>query len=337
MRALLIPGNGRFARQRATDDAWIFSRLDGPKASWMTPERLAEQRRMLPAIAYSRLWLNQWSTGGGDALTPEVIDRAFHAELQPMTSRGSSWLFVAGVDLGLTRDCAAVVVLAVPAGGSAGKIRLAHNRLWRPPSSGKINLLDVERHILNLDEQFGLEAVSFDSFQCEHLAQTLEADADHRRRNARRVHWAQPWMREIPPTPSNLRLQASMTIEFFNDFRIQLYPCEPLHRDLHKLRVEEKSYGMRLTSPRDGDGHGDTFSAFALALLMANEVAGTQPILITSLFDRQSDSYDAAFARRLAEYQREQQEMTQLTSNDDFCDAVCAGRVTVVGSANPFA
>lgn len=38
-----------------TDPAWHFSRLDGPKASWLTAERLEEQRRMLPAVAYARL------------------------------------------------------------------------------------------------------------------------------------------------------------------------------------------------------------------------------------------------------------------------------------------
>lgn len=63
-------------------------------------------------------------------------------------------------------------------------------------------------------------------------------------------------------------------IESFADHRFQLYPCEPLHRDLLKLRVEEKSYGFRLSSPRDSDGHGDTFSAFALALVLAHEHAG---------------------------------------------------------------
>ena len=51
-----------------TDPAWLFSRLDGPQASWITPARLEEQRRMLPPMAFARLWLNQWSSGGGDAL-----------------------------------------------------------------------------------------------------------------------------------------------------------------------------------------------------------------------------------------------------------------------------
>jgi hypothetical protein len=279
-----------------TDEAWYFSRLDGPQASWLTPERLAEQRRMLPAIAYSRLWDNRWSTGGGDALTPEVINAAFVSGLSPMTG-------VAEGDLGLTRDCAAVVVLAVDASGRAGKIRLAHNRLWRPDGA-KINLLDVEQHILKLDAAFSLECIGFDPWQAEHLMQTIEADTNHYRRNELfPLPQHKSWVREIPPTPTNLRDQASLTIEFFNDRRLQLYECEPLRRDLNKLRVEEKSYGVRLVSPRDGDGHGDTFSAFALALLLANEVAGDPPVIGRPLDCESPDSQTDWFSRRQSDYE----------------------------------
>jgi hypothetical protein len=269
-----------------TDLAWLFSRLDGPCASWLTPERLAEQRRMLPAVAYARLWENQWSSGGGDALREEDVRAAFADDLQPMKGTEPGWLFVAGVDLGLTRDCSAVVVLGVPAGGRAGRIRLAHNRLWRPTLGRKIDLTEVERHILSLDAQYNLETVAFDPWQAESMAQRLEADSGHRRRNALRQRFSnKPWMREIPPTAANLRDQATLIIESFADRRLQLYDCEPLRHDLLKLRVEEKSYGLRLVSPRDGTGHGDTFSAFALALLVAHELAGKKRFVVTSMLD----------------------------------------------------
>ncbi len=320
-------------RQTArTDEAWYFSRLDGPKASWLTEKRLAEQRRMLPQIAYSRLWLNEWSSGGGDALTPEDIEAAFIDGLQPMDGTEKDYLFVTGVDLGLTRDCAAVVVLAVPYGGGAGKIRLASNKIWRPTLGNKINLLDVERHVLELDKQFGLEQIGFDPWQMEHLAQTLEADTNRNRRDQRRFH-AEPWLREFPPIAANLRQQATLTIEFFQDHRFQFYDCEPLRRDLHKLRVEEKSYGCRLTSPRDGEGHGDTFSAFALALLIAHELAGKKPVFLTPLGHDNGGSYLDQFISRQADYDREQS-LLDLPEEDPsgFLDAMREGRV----SRSPF-
>lgn len=253
-----------------TDPDWYFTRLDGPRASWMTPERLAEQRRMLPTVAYARLWENQWSSGGGDALTREDIAAAFVDGLAPMTGGERGYRFVGGVDLGLKRDSSAVVVLGAHA--TSGKIRLARHKLWRPMPGRKVDLMAVERYLRELDEQYKLEAVGFDPWQAEHLAQRLEAD--HRSRNGRQRHWVKPWMREVAPLAANLREMASLTIESFTDRRLQLYDCPPLHADLSKLRVEEKSYGFRLTSPRDATGHGDTASAFCIALMIAHEAAG---------------------------------------------------------------
>lgn len=317
------------------DPAWLFSRIEGPQASWLTPARLAEQRRMLPAVAYSRLWENLWSSSGGDALLPSDIDAAFVEALQPMTGRERGWLFVGGVDLGLTRDCSAVVVLAVPAGGKAGRIRLAHARLWRPTLGQKIDLLEVEGHILKMDEQYGLETVAFDVWQAESMAQRLEADTGHRRRNQRRRYGNQPWMREVPPTAANLRAQATLIIESFADRRLLLYDYEPLRRDLLKLRCEEKSYGIRLSSPRDGDGHGDSFSAFSLALLIAHELAGKRTFVVRSLLDPLGDVCETDFQRAIREHEAraasiaaEQEHYSQQDDDrDDFLEGL---------QANPF-
>lgn len=268
------------------DEAWYFSRLDGPVASWMTPKRLAEQRRMLPATAFARLWLNQWSASGGDALTPEDIAAAFFSDLQPMTGNESGWQFMAGVDLGLVRDSSAVVVLAVPEGGRSGKIRLAHHRLWRPTPGTKIDLLEIERHILDLDEQFDLQLVALDSWQAEHLAQRLEADTSHKRRNQIKLRFGtEPWVRPINPTGSTCRDTASRMVEYFSDRRLQLFACEPLRSDLLKLRAEEKSYGIRFVSPRDETGHGDSASAFGLALLIAGEIGARKTVTAGGVSD----------------------------------------------------
>jgi hypothetical protein len=291
-----------------TDEQWIFSRLDGPQASWMTNSRLEEQRRMLPAIAYARLWLNVWSAGGGDALTPADIDAAFKLNLEPMTGNETGYCFVGGLDLGLTRDSSAFVILATPKGGTAGQIRLAHHKLWRPVLGKKVDLMEVERHILEIDKAYGLEQIAFDPWQAELLGQRLEADSNRKRRSQRAYRWSLPWMRAIPPTGANLRQLASLTIECFQDHRLQLFPCENLRNDLLKLRTEEKSYGFRLTSPRDGDGHGDSFSAFALALLITHDQAGRPTVIAgNSLTDTSSMESFASFQRRIEELQFEQE------------------------------
>ena len=67
-------------------------------------------------------------------------------------------------------------------------------------------------------------------------------------------------------------------------------PCPPLRRDLLKLRCEEKSYGVRLTSPRDGEGHGDSFSALSLALLVGHELAGKVRVDAGALLCKEIDN-----------------------------------------------
>jgi phage terminase large subunit-like protein len=327
------------------DEAWHFSRLDGPVASWISASRLAEQKRMLPLIAFQRLWMNEWSSCGGDALTPADIAAAFRDDQEQMSGKEPGWLFVAGLDLGLTRDCSAVVVLAVRDDGRSGHIRLAYNRLWRPTPGKKIELPEVEKHILELDDQYNLRFVGFDPWQAEHMAQRLEALSEHRRRltdiyRPRRLPGTQPWMRSIQPTAANLRAQATLTIECFQDHRLQLDPCEPLHRDLLKLRVEEKSYGIRLVSPRDGEGHGDTFSAFVLALLIGHELAGKRPVVCGPMFSSadsgryQTSAYERALnasAGYAAQLERESRELAAAHANHNYEIQLAMARV---GRAN---
>jgi hypothetical protein len=178
--------------------------------------------------------------------------------------------------------------LAVPAGGYSGKIRLANHRLWRPTPGRKIDLLEIERHILDLDAQYDLQLVALDSWQAEHLAQRLEADTEHKRRNQIKLRFGtEPWVRAIQPTGSVLRDTASRMVEYFSDRRIQLFPCEPLRSDLLKLRAEEKSYGIRFVSPRDETGHGDSVSAMSLALMIAGEIGARKTITVGGMVDGQ--------------------------------------------------
>ncbi len=255
-----------------TDEAWYFSRLDGPQASWLSPQNLAEQRRMLPAVAFARLWENQWSTGGGDALLPQDIEAAFDPALAPMTGREPGYKFVAGVDLGLSRDASAVVVLG--AHRETGKIRLAFNQLWKPKQT-RVVLADVEQALRELHKRFDLQDVRYDPWQAAHLAQRLRLDGLP--------------MTEVAATGGNLQALATAMIESFTDRRLHLYPCADLRRDLLKLRVEERSYGFRLTAPRDEDGHGDTGTAFSLALPAAIDQAGRRTIIVGALGGGEDD------------------------------------------------
>ncbi len=254
-------------------DNWYFNELAGPLASWITEAALAEQKALLPGPAFERLWLNQWSSGGGDALTPETIDENFDPNAKPMSGKELDQQFVVGIDLGLKRDASAIVVLAVePHRG--GHIRLAYTKIYRPGDGvgGKVDLMRIENDLIEIDRKYRPRTYAFDPWQAELMAQRLELCLGNWRDSP--YYSTGDLLRETPPTAENLREQAALTIQLFNDRRLKLYECPELRRDLMKLRVEEKSYGYRLTSPRDATGHGDTFSAFALALPHAYKLSG---------------------------------------------------------------
>jgi hypothetical protein len=241
-----------------------------------------------------------------------------------MTGREHNWLFVGGLDLGVKRDASALSVLAVPEGGISGKIRLAYHRIWQPTPDQKVDLLEVEKEILAVDERFNLEYVGFDPWNAEHLAATIEADTSRRRRNQRRRFGFQSFMREFPPTAANLRQQATLTIEFFNDRRFEFYNCNELRSDLRKLRVEERGNSFRLVSPRDASGHGDLFSAFAISLLLASEVGKNRPIVLgawNDASDFSSEDFLKGFEKRQADYQRSM-EYTEADRQRDRRDKV---------------
>jgi phage terminase large subunit-like protein len=86
----------KLREQARTSSDWHFSRLERP-ASWISEQRLTEQRRLLPDLAYRRLWLNQWTTGSGDALSPEDIGRAITLP-GPTAEAQEGWAYVAGLD-----------------------------------------------------------------------------------------------------------------------------------------------------------------------------------------------------------------------------------------------
>ncbi len=265
------------------DAGWYFSRLEGPVASWITPEALAEQERLLPSIAYRRLWLNEWTQGGGDALTTETISQAFHDYLRPQTSAQAGFEYCAGLDLGVSRDASAVCVLGVHRGRTDhGRIRLASTKIWRATKGHKINLQLIEDYLVDLNSRFDLKSLNFDPWQASFMAQRLGATGLAVPQKNMQKYWMTERIRmvEIAQTGQNLQKMATATIEAFNDARVELYENADLRRDLNRLRVEERSYGFRLVSPRDELGHGDLGSAFTLAMLAASELASKKKIYI---------------------------------------------------------
>jgi phage terminase large subunit-like protein len=281
------------------DPAWYFSRLDGSVASWITTETLDEQRRLLPTAVYARLWENQWSTGSGDALAGDVVDRAIVLD-GPSTERVGGWRYVAGLDLGVRRDASALVVLGVNTGHTrirhqprtlpsslraaveaglappprgetveervegSGAVRLVYVRAWTPTAGREVDLQSVEDEVRRVADLFRVKTLGYDPWQARHLAQRLGKVGIP--------------MREVVFGGANLQTMASELIEGFNEAgRIELYEDRDLIRDLKKLRIVDRSYGFKLDAPRDGTGHGDRGTAFSIALMQARLLRNAIP------------------------------------------------------------
>ncbi|MDY0167438.1 MAG: terminase large subunit [Thermoguttaceae bacterium] len=303
---LLIISNAGFGRGESwqwevrenarTDPRWHFGRLDGPQASWILPEHLDEQKRLLPALVYRRVWLNEWTTGSGDALDPAEIDRAIVLP-GPINGPERGWAYVAGVDLATTRDAAAVCLLGVHVGyeveaepeyndsalvragilhralehptpdlveyiTGSGRVRLANSLLWRAGADGRrIAIGAVERAILSLHAVFGLDAVAVDPWQGIQLVE--------------RLHSQGVPAHVVDFTGPNLKYMATAVLGAFSEGIVELYDDANLVPDLRDLRLEERAYGIRLVSPRNERGHGDAATAFSLSLLYARRIAGS--------------------------------------------------------------
>jgi phage terminase large subunit-like protein len=289
---------------------WYFSSLDGPEPGVVAEATLEDMRGQLPLQAFNRIYMNIWASPGGDALRPEDIDAAFQSNLKPLPARDDRFMFVAGVDLGVTRDASAIAILAVrntwlheDSYAPHGRIRLAYARSWHPTAGRKVNLQEVEDALLQLHYAYGFSLVMYDPWQATHAASRLKTLHDVP-------------MEDVNPSGNNHKICAAL-LEAFNDRRVDLYPEEELRRDLLKFRIEERpNGGFKLTSPRDKFGHGDLGQAFALAVFAAQQITGRQRRLLGAW--NGDDTPDLGeFGRRQAEYERE---MRTLAADDDGYD-----------------
>jgi phage terminase large subunit-like protein len=307
-----------------SDPNWYYHRLDGPMASWISLEILAEQERLLPASAYRRLWLNEWSPGAGDALSPADIAAAFQDHLQPHAGRLPNYDYVGGTDLGVTRDASAICILGIDRGPGQyhGRIRLAATKIWKPTKNKKVDLQEVEDSLVEIHDRFDLKQLNYDPWQATHMASRLQAGGlGSLVRGTNRRVWLP--MVEVAPVGANLQRQATVVLEAFSDRRLSLYPDSDLRRDLHRMRVVEKAYGFRLESPRDSEGHGDMGSAFALAMLAASEIAAVPDIRLNGAEFGVHSSGLSDYEQRQREYQEEREALSD--SEEDHNEALRHG------------
>lgn len=242
-----------------TSSRWAFHQVCEPPP-WVDPEEMEEARRRNTLTRFMRLWYGVWSGGAGDAIDDSDIEAAIDRTLAPMDGKSSGVGFVAGLDLGIKHDHSALCVVGKrrPSGHDA-HYRLASLQTWAPGIGGKVDLAAVEQAIIDAHSKFGLQAVAYDPWQAEFMAQKL-AKAGLR-------------MIEVPfSSAANLDSMARTLIEVFRNHVFSMYDCPRLVADLRKISIVERiGKGYRLQSVADADGHADAGTALVLALLAARD------------------------------------------------------------------
>lgn len=272
--------------------AWYFS-VQQERAPWISEDHIEEQAKLLPQIAFSRLWENIWSPGSGDALDRADIDRSITLR-GPRERAEAGFHYYAGLDLALSQDNAALAIVGVNRGRietrekpmpqlttrdlalidlglkeppeveyeetyheGSDKLELIHLDVWKPERNRKLDIQAVENRIVELNRRFPGLQIASDAWQASFLCQRL------RRRGVDIV--------EQQFTGPLLQSMCSVTLQSFREGKIQLYDHPDLIRDLRNLKVLERSYGIRLDVQRTKDGHGDASTALALSMNLARD------------------------------------------------------------------
>jgi len=235
--------------------SWRFSRLDGPKASWITPEVLDSQQKLLLPKQYERLWLNNWTDSVGDALDEELIKAALRGNLSPIDARERDYFYVAGLDLGLSSDGTGLTVLGKHI--KTGRLRLAKVLTWKPTKQKSVSIEEVEKELLAINEKFRFQRIYCDNWQTMQMIERLN------RRGLR--------IEGVSVNASMYAKIARSILSLFGDSMIELYHHVELLKDLRSISLIEHPPGnIRIKLPESNNGHCDAAMSLFLAIEAAN-------------------------------------------------------------------
>lgn len=198
-----------------------------------------------------RLWEGVWVTDAGDALADADLQAAL-TRFGPMGGWEEGVTFIGGLDLAVRRDHAGLAILG--ADHFRQRVRLADAKEWAPMGGRDIDLIAVKDAIREAHRRFGLAALFFDPSQAQLMVQELVREG------------LSTQFIEVCQHGKASAVQATALLEGFRSRRIDLYDDHRMMRDLKKLRLVEKSTGIRLDAVSDETGHADLAKAFSFAL-----------------------------------------------------------------------
>ena len=241
-----------------TSPQWSFSQ-GNERPPQMSVEEFEEARARNTPTSFARFYLGVWASGTGDLLPSEVIEAAINDGLRPMDGAEPGWYFVGGLDLATHRDHAALAVVAV--NPAERRLRLANVESWAPAANREIDLEEIYTAVLQTNCQYPgiLIARILGKRSCLFNVRRREGVA----------------ITPVPFVGKTLNAMATTMLQVFNDGLLEMYRDARLVTELSRLRLVEKSFGVKIEAPRTADGHCDRAMALSIALLLASECVGS--------------------------------------------------------------
>lgn len=238
---------------------------------WMNYENLKESRIRDTHARFQRLYYGVWEPlGSGDALDSRDIECCFSHDVHEVLGPVPGWRVVLGLDLGISHDHAALVVL----GAHVEKqlVRTLWYRSWKPDErTGKVDLIAVKDTCLAMHRTFHAEVLWYDPYEAQLMAQLLAREGVR--------------MKEMGfASPANCTKMAVALMQTVKARKLQCYEDEEgtLRRDFGKFVIVERAKGnYKLEAVSDKHGHADVGTALAIclpdAVSMLEGYRGLQP------------------------------------------------------------
>lgn len=235
-----------------TQDNWIAHVLARP-APWHDKATIEDARRRNPPSRFNRLWRGIWASGKGDALNEEDIEACFTLQ-GPTPEPEEGWLYLFGLDLGITHDHSALVGVGI--NEKTRKIKMVQLHAWEPEAAtGEVNLMAVKNRVLAMYRLFRPMCVLYDPTEARLMAQDLKQQGVP--------------MREMTfSSTSNLTAMAETLIQVVETRMLSCFDDIDgrMRRDFGKFNIVEKPYGYKLEAVSDEFGHADAGTALVITL-----------------------------------------------------------------------
>ena len=203
-----------------------------PVAPWQTEEWLDQMRQQLRKSAYLRMIENRFTAGESEFIPIEWWDRA--ATGAPIVLDRSAEV-VLGVDAGLKRDTAAVVVCTYD--HPSGRVQLVNHRIFHPSVEDPLDLEGtLEATVLDYANRFHVMACLYDPWQFARSAQTLARQGVP--------------MQEYPQTVPNLTAMSMNLFELLKGGNLIAYPDDEIRMAISRAVAKESSRGLKITKEK---------------------------------------------------------------------------------------